>query len=540
MKHDQSSAECMRLIVAILCLFVGLAVRLGAAQTSQGGDREMNGPAVKAVDFESKKVYESAQHPSYTSWVSFFPGEKGQWYLTCEEVTKPEKPLPKATRDQWYGMNLPIGYDKSQYKMEMVILESTDYMKTWKVISRQPCRFHHSAGSFGQARTKDGRFLRFVWSVYSLDPKVKPNEILYESRDNGRTWIKRRPFHDARFASAPHRLRMLRDSTLVLALPLFPKWEKGTERPLRACMDLNALGEMQMTLCFSFDQGRTWTSPLPIFAGQQVSETDFVELPSGDLLCFNNSIFGVPGRQFVYRDGKKFTPGPLERVKAGTVPETVALTEDGILVGCMRNSSYFWSDDFGQSWFPLDGAKNLSPEMYQPWIQYLGGGTFACAGHYGADDAIGSRDQYLQIHSFKLQVLRKTKNTRILVDREYDDEAGRYRNAYVLTLDCDGQPVAGKDLEFWYVGRDQPGYDSFSTRPLPERMRMGGKSVTARTAADGKGRVELPEMDSERNPHLSYQFVVRFNADRSDPDYKPAQTPQFESYAYLYQDPPIE
>ena len=125
----------------------------------------MSEPAVKAVDFESKKVYESAQHPSYTSWVSFFPGEKGQWYLTCEEVTKPEKPLTKATRDQWYGMNLPIGYDKSQYKMEMVILESTDKMKTWKVISRQPCRFHHSAGSFGHARTKDGRFLRFVWSV---------------------------------------------------------------------------------------------------------------------------------------------------------------------------------------------------------------------------------------------------------------------------------------------------------------------------------------------------------------------------------------
>src|SRR5262245_58593486 len=83
-------------------------------------------PAVRAIEFESRKVYQSAQRPSYTSWVSFFPGEKGQWYLTCEEVTRPEKPLPQCTRQQWYEMSLPVGYDKSQYKLEMVLLESDD------------------------------------------------------------------------------------------------------------------------------------------------------------------------------------------------------------------------------------------------------------------------------------------------------------------------------------------------------------------------------------------------------------------------------
>jgi len=117
-------------------------------------------PAVRAVEFESRKVYQSSQRPSYTSWVSFFPGEEGRWYVTCEEVTRPEKPLPQCSREQWYEMALPVGYDKSQHKMEMVMLESGDNLKTWRVISRAPCRFHHSAGSFGQARTKDGRFLQ--------------------------------------------------------------------------------------------------------------------------------------------------------------------------------------------------------------------------------------------------------------------------------------------------------------------------------------------------------------------------------------------
>lgn len=495
-------------------------------------------PAVEAVDFASAEVYRSTKEPGYTSWVSFFPGEKGQWYLTCEEVSKPDKPLPKATREQFYAMGLPAGYDKSQYQMEMVILESTDDMKTWHVISRQPCRFQHSAGSFGQARTRDGRFLRFVWSVYSLDPKIKPNEILYESRDNGKTWIKREAFHDSHFISHPHRLRTLRDGTLVLALPLGMKWGPGTDRPLRTCSDLDAPSNLQMHLCFSFDQGRTWTSPLPIYAGQQVSETDFVELPSGDLLCINNSIFGMPGRQIIYREGNRFTPGPFQRVKSGMVPETVALTEDGILVGCLRNSSYHWSDDLGRTWQPLNGAKKMGKEMYQPWINYLGHGKFACAGHYGYDDAIEKADQYLMIHTFTLKVNHRTLDTHLSVVRDFDQSTGFWPNSYTITLDCGGKPLPDKELTFWYVLRDQPGFDSWNVKTIEERMKLGGTIIEARTGPDGKARVSIPELDKVREVHSPYQFVVLFNADRADKDYKPAQSPQFTQHAYWTQDPP--
>lgn len=497
--------------------------------------------AVVAVDFESRKVYQSQQHPGYTSWVSFFPGEHGQWYLTCEEVTRPSKPLPQCTRDQWFEMGLPVGYDKSPYQMEMVILESRDEMKTWEVISREPCRFHHSAGSFGQARTKDGRFLRFVWSDYSLDPLVQPNEIFYESIDNGKTWKKMPPFHDKHFVSYPHRLRTLRDGTLILCVPLRPGCKIGTERPVRTAISLDVLNEMQMTIFISHDQGGTWNGPLPIYGGQNVSETDFVELPTGDLLFINNSIFAYPGRQFVYRDGTHFTPGPLEKVRfAEHVPETVCLTEEGILIGCLRCSVYMWSDDLGQTWWPLEGAKNLSPEMYQPWIQYLGKGRIACAGHYGADDPVFTRDQYLSIHSFRVKVLHKTKDTQILVKRDFDEIKNRYRNSYVLTLICDGHPLANKDLEFWYVERYKPGYASWNKCPIEKRMKMGGKILKVRTGMDGKTYINLPHLEkiNINNIHLSYQFIVRFNFEYKYPDYKPAQTPQLEFYAVSYQEPP--
>ena len=517
-----------------------------------------NEPAVRAVNFESREVYRSAQRPGYTSWVSFFPGERGQWYLTCEEVTRPEKPLPQCSRQHWYEMGLPSGYDKSQYLKETVILESTDDMDTWQVISRRSNVCHHTAGAFAWARTKDGRFLNFAWNRYSEDPAIRGySGLLLTSDDDGKSWQKLTGWHDGHFAGYPHRLRTLRDGTLVLAVPLRPAWGAGTDHPIRTSTNLNAVAEMQMTLFFSYDQGRTWDGPLPIYPGQTVSETDFVELPEGHLLCINNSIFKNPGRQFVYRRGRMWTPGPLERAPhawdqsrplppgkrrhdLSCVPETVCLTEDGVLVGCLRNSNYQWSDDLGLTWQPLEGAPDLSPEMYQPWIQYLGDGRVMCAGHYGHDDAIGKTDQYLMLHSFRLEVLRRTRATEITIERDFDDVRQLYPNAYTLTLTAGSEPLAGKEVEFWYVKRDTPGYEQWVTTPLGRRMEMGGTLIRARTGADGEAHVRLPELDQVEEVHVSYQLVARFNNDRSDPDYKPAQTAQLEQYCVCRQDPEIK
>jgi len=495
--------------------------------------------AVCAVHFESREVYRSRQHPGYTSWVSFFPGERGQWYLTCEEVTRPDPPLPQCTRRQFYAMGLPNGYDKSPYRMEMVLLESTDGLQNWQVIAHTPCRFQHSAGSFGQARTADGRFLRFVWSCYSLDESLQANEIFFTSADDGLTWVKQSPFHDAHFSSYPHRLRTLRDGTLVLCLPLAPRWGDA-DRPLRTAMNLDMMNEMQMTLWFSFDEGHTWDGPLPIYGGQNVSETDFVELADGHLLCINNSIFPFPGRQFIYREGCRFTPGPFEQKRAGTAPETVCLTEDNLLVGCLRPQSYFWSDDLGLTWQPLDGIPEMGPEVYQPWIHYLGDGRVACAGHLGSDDPMGFRDQQINLHLFTVVARRKTQATVLWVERDFDESAKCWKNAYTLTLTCGGAPLAGKDVECWYAVRYQPGYDSYNKSPLPERMRQGGRLLTACTDANGIAHVSLPEFDVVEDIHLSYQLVARFNPDRTDPDYQPAQSLQFELYANSRPDPPIK
>jgi hypothetical protein len=493
--------------------------------------------AVRATSFESRTVYHARQNPGYACWVSFFPGENGAWYLTCEEVTRLASPNPRMSREQFYAFALPEGYDKAPFLMEIVLLESRDDMKTWQVISRQPVRYQHSAGSFGQSRTPDGRFLRFLWETYSLEPGANPGRILSVSEDGGRTWMKQPPFHDARFCSYPHRLRTLRDGTLVLALPMYPAWGPGTDFPTRICRDPRAVSSGGMHLVFSHDAGRTWTIPMPIYAGRPVTETDFVELPSGDLLCVNNSIYPEPGRQIIYRTKQGFLPGPFERSDSAVVPETICITESGVLVGCLRNSRYLWSDDLGHTWFPLEGIPEAilhGRETYQPWIQYLGGNRFANAGHFGGDNRVGEFDQYVMIHFFEIAVRRATKNTHLELTREFDEAASRWRNSYVLRLTCDGQPLAGKEIEFWFAQSGKPGYDDVGRHTLAERMSAGGETIRVTSSKDGLARISLPALDANQSIHHSIQLVARFNADRRDPDYKPAMTPEFEFYTNLH------
>ncbi len=490
--------------------------------------RSNTAPAVAAVNFQSRKIYQSSQHPSYTSWVSFFPGQHGDWYISCAEILKPATRLNPATKQFVYEIALPHGYDSSKFAQELVLLKSSDGLKTFNVVSRQPVVAN--GGAFGQACTTDGRFLRFVWACYSRDPNVRPIDIFTQSSDGGKTWQKMPSFVDDHFAWYPHRLRTLHDGTLVLCAARAHRWGRGTEYPTRIAMRLDVVSDMEMMAFFSHDQGKSWSNPLPIFSGQTVSETDFVELPDGNLLFINNSIFATPGRQIVYRNGQRFTPGPLERVQSGTVPETVCLTDDGTLIGCHRPGTYHWSSDLGLNWHPLDGAPSTI-EVYQPWVQYLGHGAIACAGHLGADDPIGGRDQYISLHTFNVQSRRKARTAKLWIDRDFNEKTQRFLNAYEISLNADGKPLANRDLQIWYVARDRPGYDSFNSKPLKDRMALGGKSLTLHTDSSGNAKLSLPEFDGITDIHASYQLVVRFNADSKYSDFNAAQLPQMEFYA---------
>jgi hypothetical protein len=203
-------------------------------------------------------------------------------------------------------------------------------------------------------------------------------------------------------------------------------------------------------------------------------------------------------------------------------------------VGCLRNSKYFWSDDLGLNWFPLDGIPEKitnSREMYQPWIQYLGNGRFASAGHYGGDNFVGEVDQWVMLHLFDVKTAGKTLETRLELVRDFDATARKWLNTYTLKLTADGRPLPGKELEAWFVERDKPGYDSYNRMLLANRMKLGGETAKLTTATDGSAHLDLRRFDSITWMHHTVQLVARFNTDRHDSSYKPAETPQFEFYS---------
>ncbi len=75
-----------------------------------------------------------------------------------------------------------------------------------------------------------------------------------------------------------------------------------------------------------------------------------------------------------------------------------------------------------------------------------------------------------------MEVLHKTRRTNLWVERDFNEETEKWRNTYTITLTADDEPLADKEVEFWYVERYQPGYDSWNSKPLAERMEMGGDS----------------------------------------------------------------
>ena len=137
-----------------------------------------------------------------------------------------------------------------------------------------------------------------------------------------------------------------------------------------------------------------------------------------------------------------------------------------------------------------------------------------------------------------MQCLRATlRETSLELSRDRAPKSRCWENAFTLRLLDGDQPLADAEIQMWYVARDQPGYESFVTTPLNERMAQGGKRLRLRTDASGTARAALTEFDGVEDPHRSYQIVARFNADAADTCYRPCQTPQFEFYAVSEQDP---
>ena len=326
---------------------------------------------------------------------------------------------PPLDVHRYEAVSLPANYDFAPLKSEVVLMASTDAAKTWHETGRTSEIELNSAADSGCLSPwplPDGRLLGVSWGM--------PGKVR-QSTDNGFTWLPMRELMDPKyFDVAPFICRLLKDNkTLVIVCPYTHSWGPGHVLPGRLHSQPGQRAGWTTALIFSDDFGKTFSNPLPIYPAVPVTETEFIELPNGDLLFIHAKLFGgTAHRQLIRRTKLGWVPEPMETV-SNNAPETFVRTDEGLLVGASRNAPYVWSDDEGVNWYPLDGAKTGE---YQPRALMLPDNRVLFVWHHGGDLPYGQTDMYIGQHTFKVKVDNPRKHTTLKLAHVFDEKAGQY------------------------------------------------------------------------------------------------------------------
>lgn len=509
----------MRCVPRFLLIAISLTFLTPASRAAD------NDPHGRAVDFHETTIYHPPEKPGFAAWVQLWRST-GDGALMCKFIERRTPKTPPATQPaidvhRWETLGLPGIYNFDPLVTETVFMKSADEGATWKEVSRgqeKELNRGPDSGCFSPVSLPDGRLLSVSWGMPGC---------LRESRDSGKSWRVLHELMDPRYFDVfPFSMRLLSDGkTLVIFCPYGHAWGPGTDYPTRLSGDPGAKGMYTAALLWSDDFGQTLHGPIPIYPGVPVTETDFCELPNGDLLFMHAKLFGgTCHRQLVRHTREGLVPDRMEACGSDT-PEIFLRTKEGYLVGASRNGAYVWSDDDGTSWFPLEGAPACG---YQPRAIALKDGRLMFAWHKGGDLGYKQADEWIGEHTFRVHVDRPRQRTKLRLARVYDPAQRRYDCAFDATLtNGEGKPVAGQPVEFSIVARDAPGYEPFGgATPW-----VHGAKQIVKTDERGVARVEYPEQRKVTFVHQSYQICARFNADHAAAGFVPSTSVVMEYYA---------
>lgn len=495
-------------------LIGGLAGRCGGAE-----------PRARAVEFEARTIYHSPENPGYAAWVQLWPDGDRLMIKFLERRHPPAGVTlsrPPLDVHQWEAIGLPAKYDFAALVNQVIYMVSKDGAATWHEDFRGPAsesNLGNDSVGLSPVALPDGRLLDLTWGMPGY---------LRQSTDGGRNWRPLREIMDpAYYDVSPFSMRLLRDGkTLVIFCPYAHAWGPGKEFPGRLHSKPGVKGAWQAALFFSTDMGKTLTGPIPIYPGVPVTETDFCQLPSGDLLFIHAGLFdgGKAHRQLIRKSRDGWVPEEMQEVDS-RAPETFVRTSEGYLVGASRNAPYVWSEDDGLTWQPVE---DIPGGQYQPRAMLLKDNRVLFVWHKGGDLPYGQADMYIGQHTFKLKVDQPRTRSRLTLSRVYDAKLGKYVCAFdALLTTIEGKPIEGKTIEFSIVARDAPGYAPFGGG-MP--WVHGAKQIVTTDAA-GIARVSYPEQQAITNIHQTYQIAARFDPDHSDPQYLPSTSLTVEYYA---------
>ncbi len=416
----------------------------------------------QALDFDERVVYYPKVRPGYTAWASLFQFGNGDLGIAFNEIRRGKNPdFKPPTLEFVEAMALPyrilldaLPAANPNLISEYVNLKSTDGGQTWQETGR--CMVH--TRHYWHVGFPDGRLVRLIGTQhyrYELPPEERMCSIVEESTDGGNTWKEISRFLQDKFFYG-HKFKKLRNGAIIAAGPIEWSFGPGGERAGRHTSIAGEIKPIQTCFMISEDGGYSWDGPHYILPGIEAWEPDFVELDDGSLLFINSTVqAGRAVRQIVRRTSTGWVNEPLMEIRRGSpddwetnrqggfTPETVTITEDGLIVGARRGGVYSCSNDLGENWYEIEGAPVCK---YQPMIEYLGEGRFLTVWHEGGDTRFGEIDMYIGTHSFRIKV-SLPKPTKLTLERELSEDGNQYINAFRAQLTADGKPVAGRELE---------------------------------------------------------------------------------------------
>ncbi len=490
----------------------------------------------QALDFDKRAVYYPKVRPGYTAWASLFKFGNGDLGIAFNEIRRGRNPdfnpppleFVEAMALQYREIPDVFPPCNPDLISEYVNLKSTDNGKSWTETGRCPAHTRH----YWHVGFSDGRLVRLIGTQhyrYELSPEDRMCSIVEESTDGGNKWKEIARFLEGKFFYG-HKFKKLQNGSIIATGPIQSSFGPEGSRTGLSTTIPGEIKPVQTCFMISEDGGYTWDGPHYIFPGIMSWEPDFVELSDGSLLFINSTVqAGRAVRQIVRKTPTGWVNDPLMEIRRGTpdnwenerqggfTPETVTITEDGLIVGARRGGVYSCSNDLGENWYEIDGA---SACKYQPMIEYLGDNKFLTVWHEGGDTRFGEIDMFIGLHDFTVKA-NLPKPAKLTLQRELSEDKRQYINSYLAKLTADGEPAAGREIELRVRNLRLPQPDG---KVNPINVWDSPDIRKAVTDEDGIARFALKDKENIMDVGHCYEVAVSFTPNPDD-DLLPCKGP---------------
>jgi len=230
----------------------------------------------RALRVTTAEVYGAKERLGYACWPVLWPGVEGDIYLAFAEKRRAPNPTwEPVPLDFWEAMDLPLNYHVSFCNgardtiTELVVLRNCDNGDTWVATGRSPSRV---INAFAWAGLSDGRMIRARSDDYvAFKSDVPPRLSAETSADGGATWKLASVVLEG-YQTYSHRLKRLRDDSLVLVEPYFAVFGPGRARVSRHTVRPYVRQQLEMTVgvFLSTDEGQSWSGPFILSSSNSI------------------------------------------------------------------------------------------------------------------------------------------------------------------------------------------------------------------------------------------------------------------------------